>query len=86
MRRVWLPSLWPLWDYQGEQHNSEMKSDGTVHLMTHCLTLKHVFQKRHITILPPQLPGGATGQHDPGTKHCQECCPPRECFHDGDLY
>ena len=25
-------------------------------------------------------------QHDPGTKHCQECCPPRECVHDGDLH
>ena len=40
----------------------------------------------YFTILCSQLPGGATGQHDPGTKHCQECCPPRECVHDGDLY
>jgi len=52
MRRVWLPSLWLLWDYQGEQHNLEMKSDGTMHLMTHCLILKHVA----VTSISPSFP------------------------------
>ena len=52
MRRVWLPSLWPLWDYQGEQCNSGMKSNGTIHLMTHCSTLKHVV----VTPISPPFP------------------------------
>ena len=37
MRRVWLPSLCPLWDCQREQHSSGMKSDGTVHRMARCI-------------------------------------------------
>ena len=52
MRKVWLPSLWPLWDCQGEQHNSGMKSDGTVHHMARYLTLKHVVD-RHLFHHPP---------------------------------
>ena len=38
------------------------------------------------TVLPPQLPGSATGQYDPGAQHRQECCSPRECLYDGNLH
>jgi len=55
MRRVWLLSLWSLWDCRGEQHNSGMKSDGTVHLMTHCLTLKDCCISE-VTSISPSFP------------------------------
>ena len=40
----------------------------------------------YLTILPSQLPGSTAGQHDPWSKHCQECCPQRECLHDDNLH
>ena len=82
MKRECLHSLRPLWDCWREQHNSEEKSNGTHSLASD--PCKRIFVLT--TTLPPQLPGSATGQYDPGAQHRQECCSPRECLYDGNLH